>query len=314
MHYFLIKYSLLKSKFLEKRRTCVYLGVNSNRKRQTSMTTLPLSDLTFKDLEKAIDQYLSLDFRNSSIADADKLFRQIIKHFVTQTMVWREPIIYRARRHNSGKALFDNAEELIYPKNATTLGRLNEIGESIFYGASHRDTALLEMRPKLGEEFTILESRLKDIEKAPKFMEVGIRELMTNQNHSTDFIKQNREMLDKALVNEENKKRNRLINDFLIKEMTKVVKDGEIYNYKGTIAIGQFFIKSNPFADGLLYPSINRNGAECVAIKPDSYDRFYRPDRCFKIKIVNIVAKGIPTAYCIDNSTNVDVNGHITWT
>jgi hypothetical protein len=96
--------------------------------------------------------------------------------------------------------------------------------------------------------------------------------------------------------------------------MTKVVKDTEIYNYKGTIAIGQFYMKGNPLADGMLYPSISRHGAECVAIKPDSYHRYYRPDRCFKIKIVNIDGLGVPTAYCVDNSTNIDKNGQIIWT
>lgn len=278
------------------------------------MNHLQLSNLTYNDLLKAIDEFQSMDFKIFSITDADKLFRQIIKHFVTQTMVWKEPIIYRARRHSSDKLLFENTMELIYPKNATTLGRLNEIGESLFYGASHRDTALLEMRPKLGEEFTIIESRLIDSKNAPKFMEVGIRELMAEQNHSPDFMKQNRVVIEKTLGTEDNKRRYRLINDFLVKEMTKVVKESELHNYKGTIAIGQFYLKGNPLADGMIYPSISRRGAECIAIKPESYDRFYRPDRCFKIKIVNIDADGIPTAYCVDNSVKIDGSGQITWT
>lgn len=278
------------------------------------MNHLQLSNLSYIDLKKSIDQFQTIDFKISSIADADKLFRLIIKHFVTQTMVWREPIIYRARRHNVDKLLFDNTEELIYPKKTTTYGRLNEIGESFFYGASHRDTALLEMRPKLGEEFTILESRLITSENAPKYMEVGIREIMAKQNHSPAFMKQNKEMLEITLGTDDNKKRYKLINDFLVSEMTKVIKDHKTHNYKGTIAIGKFYIKGNPLADGMIYPSISRLGAECIAIKPESYHRFYNPDRCFKIKIVNVDANGIPTAYCVDNSTKIDTNGQITWT
>lgn len=276
------------------------------------MNQFQLSDLSFKDLEKAIENYLNLDFYSCSINDADKLLRQIINHFITQTLVWKEPIIYRARRH-SNKLLFENIGELIYPKNATTIGRLNEIGESLFYGASHRDTALLEMRPKLGEEFTILESRLIDITNAPKFMEVGIRELMTIQNHSPDFLIQNRRFLEKTLASKDNKLRYKLINDFLIREITKIVNENETYNYKGTIAIGQFYIKGNTIVDGMIYPSISRSGAECIAIKPESYDRFYRPDRCFKIKIVDIDSNGIPTAYCTNNSIKIESDGMIIW-
>jgi hypothetical protein len=275
---------------------------------------MQLSNLSYNDLQKVIDQFKSMDFNISSIADADKLFRLIIKHFVTQTMVWKEPIICRARRHNVDKLLFENTEELIYPQKATTYGRLNEIGESLFYGASHRDTALLEMRPKLGEEFTILESRLIRAENAPKFMEVGIRELMDKQNHSPGFMKQNRVMLERSLGTDDNKRRYKLINDFLVSEMTKVVKADEPHNYKGTIAIGQFYIKGNPLADGIIYPSISRLGAECIAIKPESYHRFYRPGRCFKIKIINVDTNGIPTAFCVDNSVKIDIDGQITWT
>jgi hypothetical protein len=229
-------------------------------------------------------------------------------------MIWKQPIIYRARRHTDKASLFYNVKDLIYPKEVKTYGRLNDIGESIFYGASHHDTALLEMRPKLGDEITILESRLINADNAPKFMEVGIRELMTKQNHSPDFIKQNREILETKLGTEENKRRYGLINDFLVSEMTKIVANNRAYNYKGTIAIGQFYIKGNPHADGLIYPSINRKGADCIAIKPDSFDRHYRPDRCFKIQIVNIDKNGIPTAFCVDNSVEINADGQITWT
>lgn len=290
------------------------LSPNVSPNRQTiHMNHLQLSNLSYNELKNTIGQFQSIDFKIFSIADAHKLFNLIITDFMSQTMVWKEPVVYRARKHNVDKILFKNTDELIYPKSATAYGRLNEIGESLFYGASHPDTALLEMRPKLGEEFTILESRLINSENAPKYMEVGIRELMAKQNHSPDFIKQNRVMLERSLGTDDNKRRYKLINDFLVSEMTKVVKDDEAHNYKGTITIGQFFIKGNSLTDGMIYPSVSRCGAECIAIKPESYHRFYRPDRCFKIKIVNVDTNGIPSAYCVNNSIKIDNSGKITW-
>src|SRR6187402_1617529 len=123
------------------------------------MMVLQLSDLSISDLKKTIKQYQSLDFNINSIADADKLLRMIIKHFVTETMIWDQPIIFRARK-NIDNELFANVEELLYHRNPPSYGRLNDIGESIFYGASNADTTLLEMRLKEGDEITILESRL----------------------------------------------------------------------------------------------------------------------------------------------------------
>lgn len=277
------------------------------------MKTLQLSELSIEDLDASIKKYHSLDFASSTIADADKLLRQIIKHFVTQTLVWNFPVLYRARRHSDDR-MFTNVSELIYPKNPTTYGRLNDIGESLFYGATHHDTALMEMRPKVGDEITILESRLINPVSVPKFMEVGVKELMVQQNRNPDFIKQHRKKIDSILATEDNKKRYLLINAFLVKEITKIVSDSETLNYKGTIAIGQFYLKNNGLADGMIYPSINRNGAECIVIKPDSYHKFFRPDRCFKCKVVNIDSEGRPMVFCSDNSTNIDETGKIAWT
>jgi hypothetical protein len=277
------------------------------------MEVLQLSDLSFEDLKKSIEKYHSLDFNSSTIADADKLLREIIKHFVTQTLVWNFPVLYRARKH-SNKNLFENVSELIYPKNPKVYGRLNDIGESLFYGATQVDTAIMEMKPKIGDEITILESKLIDQSSVLKFMEVGVKELIEVQNIDSDFMKKYWEKINNLLVTEENKKRYLLVNSFLVKEITKIVSDTETQNYKGTIAICQFYIKNNDLAHGMIYPSINRKGSECVVIKPEVYDKYFYAERCFKSKVVDIKKDGGLQLYCVDNSTNIDVNGKIVWT
>ncbi|MBA0884019.1 RES domain-containing protein [Flavobacterium undicola] len=276
------------------------------------MEYLQLSDLSLNDLKEAIRVYQSLDFNVCSISDADKQFRLIIKHFIIQTIFWDAPIIYRARKHTD-KSLFKNVEELIYPKNPTTLGRLNNIGQPLFYGASDHNTAIFELRPKRGDEITVLESRIINSVHLPKFTEVGIRELLIKQNHSPEFIEQNKIVLAKNLMTEDNKKRYNLINNFLVSEITKIIGSNKTHMYKGTIAIAQFYL-DNKMADGMVYPSISRSGTECIAMKPESYHRFYRPDRSFKCKIVNVDSSGGLTVRCVDNSTNIDRNGNITWT
>lgn len=276
------------------------------------MAPLQLSELSYEDLQSAIKAYQAFDYKTVSIDEASKLFRLIIKHFITQTLVWKEPLLYRARKHTF-EGSFTNVGELIYPKNPASYGRLNDVGESLFYGASSRDTAFLEMRPRLGDIITMLDSRLINGEVAPKFMEVGIRQLMAQQNHSPEFIKQNLVVIDNALGTEDNRRRYKLINDFLIKEITKRVEDNQSHDYKGTIAIGQFYMKRNDLADGMIYPSMSRTGAECIAIKPQSYHRFYEPVHCSKWKIADVDTSGAPTFYCLAASTQIDSMGNITW-
>lgn len=226
------------------------------------------------------------------------------------------PTVYRARKHEVGDPpLFEETKNLIYKEKekVTKFGRLNDVGESKFYTASDKDTTLLEVRPKLNDEITILESRLIDPKKAPELVEVGIRELMIQQNHSSEFIKQNTENLNKILKSRDSKMRYKMICDFLIKEMTKLVKDDETHKYKSTIAIGRFMTCLKQSIDGMVYPSVNRIGAECIVLKPESYDRYYRPDHCFKVKVVDVNSDGALVAECLDDSIEISENGKIIW-
>ena len=263
-----------------------------------------------------IHKYRSMDFQTSPIDEYERLIGRIINDYKTQTFFWGLPIIYRARKHDVCGSIFENIEQLIYPKKekVTKFGRLNGVGESLFYCASDKDTVLLEVRPKLGDEITILESRLIDSVKIPEFAEVGIREVMIQQNHSPEFVRQNIEMLNKALKTRDDKERYVLAHDFLVEEMTKIVEDDKIYQYKGTIVIGRFLMnnltKSKP-VDGMVYRSISRTGAECIALKPDSYDLHYKPDRCFKVKIVGKDARGQFVYHCIDKSITIAQDGKI---
>lgn len=274
-------------------------------------------NISYKDLKKYIEQYHSINFKDTLFADVDKLFKLIINNFITQTILWKEPYIYRARKHEVCNSLFKNTEQLIYRKKeeVTELGRLNNIKESIFYGASNPGTALMEMQPEIGDEITILESRLINKENFPNLVEVGIRELMSEQNHSPEFIKQNKEFLKKNLRTKDDEIFYDLRNSFLIKEMRKIVNRNEKYNYVGTITIGSYFMNPqqvNNFVDGIIYQSINRNGSDCIALKPDSYDKYYKPYSCFKIKVLSINDREINTRY-IYKSTKVLKGGKIEW-
>lgn len=273
---------------------------------------LKLSDLSLKELKKAIRGYHALDHKNISISQATEKLISILKYFITHILKWNEPNIFRGRKHCE-QSLFTNVQDLVHPRNPVSYGRLNDIGESMFYGASHQDTSILELKPKKGDVITVLESELADPNITPKFMEVGIRELVRKQNHSPYFLERNQQMLEQHIRSAENKVRYELINKFLIDEISKSVPDDQPYKYKGTIAIGQFFTKNNKLVDGMLYPSISRAGADCIAIKPESYLRLYKPKRCFKCTITGGEITNGYTVEVLDHSSTIDEYGNISW-
>jgi len=72
--------------------------------------------------------------------------------------------------------LFSEVRSLWYPpaKRSMTRGRVNRPGESVFYCADSIDTAVLEMRAKVGEYLTILECAFVNDEVQPNIFEAGI--------------------------------------------------------------------------------------------------------------------------------------------
>ncbi|WP_395056462.1 RES domain-containing protein [Flavobacterium sp.] len=268
--------------------------------------------LSIKELQSAIDKYQSLDFQTISIEEAYELFCQImIGFYVAPLVLYNEPI-FRARKHSEKGKLFENMSDLIYPINPSKYGRLNDVGESIFYGALNKDTAFVEMRLKVNDEVTLLESKRKSSSQL-LMMEIGIKEIIIEKGSKPDFNRVHLDRFEQTCDSMEKKDRYHIINDFLITEITKIVSDSETYKYKSTIAIGQHYIKGNPATEGMLYPSITRQKAGCIALKPHSYDKFYAPDKCFKLKVTDIGGNGEITLLCENISHKIENNGKIIW-
>jgi len=269
------------------------------------------SFLSLVELAETIKEFQSLDFNFSSISDANKLFLKIIKGFHVFPLEWRKGILYRARKHTNTQ-LFKNTKELIYPINPSKYGRFNNVGQSIFYGAMYRDTAMVELRLNKDDEITLLESTRINLDSTPLFMEVGVKELIVNQNHQPNFTKLNNRRMKKLLNTEEKKIRYEMINNFLIDEITKVVSDNEVYKYKATISIGQYYL-CNMQTIGMMYPSISRNGTGCLAIRPESYHQYFTPHKCYKCIVTNIEDNGKIGIYCENESVFFDDEGNINW-
>jgi len=118
-------------------------------------------------------------------------------------------------------------------KDVKIQGRLNRIGESMFYAAAQATNAIYETSVEESELFFLMvyENR---------------KQMRLSQIHYNSHMDEFDELENAKLT---------ILHNFLLAEFTKIVISGQEYNYKSSIAIFQKFFNS-PEIDGFTYPSI----------------------------------------------------------
>ncbi|WP_341702062.1 hypothetical protein [Ferrovibrio sp.] len=159
------------------------------------------------------------------------------------------------------------------------LGRLNRIGEPMFYCSRGQDPTLYEVNAKIGETFAISEWEMKE----PLWMHnLGYHPVALGKlgPHGSEEY---RPFMRGIIPNEAS--RNEKIRRRMALDFTEVVSERDNYRYKQSIAINELLfdnaesIPSHPDgptideAVGTVYPSIkNRGAADNVAIRPKFVD------------------------------------------
>ena len=156
--------------------------------------------------------------------------------------------IYRSRGYEKGR-LFSHVDELKYPpaRFITTKGRLNDIGQSVFYGSSTELGTLIEARPERDQLFVI--SKIDCIRHDQlMFIPLGM-----DPHH---YVPSGATLSTKA-----GGKASRLVTEFLRREMTQFIAEPAGYN--GSIAIANHFFGTSLLnyggSDrlGLVFPSVH---------------------------------------------------------
>src|SRR5947209_6255244 len=103
--------------------------------------------------------------------------------YVARPLLVNATKAYRVRLNKGGK-LFTNTKDLWYPPASIikAKGRVNDIGETVFYYSDTENTAVIEKRPDLGDILTVLEAELIDPNKHPLVMVLGIHEYTAKSN------------------------------------------------------------------------------------------------------------------------------------
>ncbi|WP_347989022.1 hypothetical protein [Methylomonas sp. AM2-LC] len=152
-----------------------------------------------------------------------------------------DQFIYRARKNEYGR-LFTDIGELKHPRLSSAKGRMNDVGESFFYGALCELGTIYEMVPTIGSLFTISKISTKSGILQPLFKIVGLLD---------DY---------RSSITPKNKTEKTIYN-YLHGEFIKVTTNADEYN--STIAISRLLLSKDIVAPdyclcGLAYPSVQK--------------------------------------------------------
>ncbi|MFZ5448966.1 MAG: RES domain-containing protein [Thermodesulfobacteriota bacterium] len=281
-----------------------------------------LTGITIDSIKSRIQEIETLNRENVTIEDLKAKIGLLIKGYSCTTRIIDSDFAYRARKNPKNKH-FCHVRELWYPPSDRIMipSRLNRVGRSIFYISASEATAILEMRPRIGEIMTILRCRLINSDVKPHVMELGCAEKFSQHKIPTTLnVLENTTYGRKFLSNQENIEKNLLIRSFLTREFTRVVKRGNEFEFKVTVAIGEILM-SDSRIDGVVYPSIagdvdNWKADSNMALKPESADRLYMPDICWIVEVEKELGTFLNKSYlihCIKKAQSITQDGKINW-
>lgn len=274
----------------------------------------PLARHSFRDISRLIRELETLNLDSASVDQIKARIQRLLDGYSCLTRLLETTLAWRARRLDT---LPTHVRELWYPPPASvrTIGRLNRPGQSLMYLAASHHTALLEMRPNVGDTFCVLQVRLKDSSILPHVMELGVAEKASHHSvprtaHILDETKLGREFLGP------HSRKNLAIRSYLAREFTRVVPRGEEHMFKVSVAIADLLLDS-PRIDGVEYPCMagdptRYGGGTNVALKPDSADRLLVPDTCWFSRIEKIDSAGYHVR-CEKRARSIEADGSIRW-
>jgi len=195
------------------------------------------------------------------------------------------------------------------PSDITKLGRVNAIGESIFYGSPDRRVSLQEMRPIEGEIITMLMLDGKKAGERFELMHAGIDEVGRRLGDPGKWIAFGQPLLGDRYQDYANK----LIKSYHTDEFLRQVPRGEEHLYKPTIAIAQKMLKHEQ-SIGIMYPSfaLDCKGVN-YALKPNKVLQYYKPSFVLEMLVRGREPNGEFVIEPLAFATKFNGDGTIDW-
>jgi hypothetical protein len=229
--------------------------------------------------------------------------------------------VYRARKNVPGTD-FHHAKELWYPpaSEITKPGRLNDVGQVMFYAANMPNTTLLELRPNAGETFTVLLARTKSRPlETLNIAFLGLeRCLAPETRHFSDNDLFRRSEAFRRHIGESNYRKWLLIDDYLSSIFGELVPIGGVVAYKRTIALADL-VFSAPTVDGVCYPSVaTHDHGINLCLLPSKADEIFVPMEAWVVEIGTealhpTTGEPLHEIRFVKRSKEIDARGLIEW-
>ncbi len=215
-----------------------------------------LSKDVISSLRIKLQNFQKADFDGKSVEEVKNElyeFYNIYSNVVAN--IGRCPV-FRVRKIENGKE-HSTLKDVWCPEASLVvkMGRANNIGEAMFYGALDYETAIKEVDVKVGESFSLAGYQLKEKENFVK-SSVVIRPSLPFRKNLEPFEQFGFEL-----------------SEFMVKEFVQIVVPRDEAKYLRSCAISSFLLDL-PYKDSLLYPSVqNKNSVNIVMKEHDARNR-----------------------------------------
>ncbi len=262
---------------------------------------------SINEIKKEIKRLNQLKTQSVSLDYLVSCYRKITENLITTSYGLRSRPDFDLCRAQIGD--HSNVSRLWYPPSqyVTSLGRMNEVNESMFYasyGANAQLGSLDEVGASVGDTVTQIFFQVSERYDLVDLLTLGHADEFFSKNSIYDVEYQ---VHDLAL-----RKKNEIIKNWVNKEFIKNISKGSEHRYKKTIAIAKSYF--NGFdCNGIFFPSV-ASTAKCInlVLPPRVADKHLIPIKARVIEVIGKSDKGFALRY-IKDSLSIDADGTINW-
>lgn len=258
--------------------TFIYMQENLDQN-ELNKAYITAKSRTVEEIRQTINFYIELNHVEKTIEELkEELFKVLIGYTDTVYKI-NFTALFRARKNKNNES-FTNWKELWCPPEhkIEKIGRCNDIGESIFYGSIRPETALFEIRPKLGDKITLLDSQ--KIGRDISIHAIAVPQLLQADVLVQEILKDYYDSPEKRDI------KNRVVNDFLNEEFIRIIDERNQHHYKTTVALSKIFLIDGK-TEGLMYCSVaSEIGGVNIAIKKEVANEFLEPVEAYEYVVI----------------------------
>ncbi|MDZ4298989.1 MAG: RES family NAD+ phosphorylase [Moraxellaceae bacterium] len=264
----------------------------------------------------SLDRFRKDLFGADSFDEIEKLLSWYIRFFdgLNFEFGYDRPII-RARLCPSTDGFSHIGELHSPPPKVTSIGRMNEKGNPMFYASYHIGTALAEINAKEGDFVQVAQFQL------PNKSDCRVRCLaigeVYNAYHGISTIAQSmfdeiRQLIDRLSKNNIRVLLSYLYMDALSAELLNdILASKKDYIYSRTLS--RLLLDKYPQIDGLIFPSAKIKGTANITLRPESVLKKAQVVSSQVIKITKLYPYGLCDFEVVKQAKGESADGRIFW-